>query len=73
VDVFASHTGEIRFLVEEGSTIDAVSGEWKHILGTALFEITRERNPKKSRQRPMVWSLLSTVNMKDVLWKLARS
>ncbi len=47
VDIHASHTGVIRFLVEEGSSVAGVSGEWKHIPGTALFEITRERNPKK--------------------------
>ncbi len=47
VDIYASHTGVIRFLVEEGSSVDAVSGEWKHVPGTALFEITRENNPKK--------------------------
>ncbi len=47
VDVRAVHTGKVHFLVEEGSQVDAVSGEWKHIPGTPLFEITRERNPKK--------------------------
>ena len=47
VDIFAEHTGKIHYLVEEGSSVEAVSGEWKHIPGTPLFEITRERNPKK--------------------------
>ncbi len=47
VDICASHTGEIHFLVQDGDSVDAVSGEWKHIPGTALFEITRERNSKK--------------------------
>ncbi|MEN8198717.1 MAG: biotin/lipoyl-containing protein [Thermodesulfobacteriota bacterium] len=47
VDIFAEHTGKVRFLVEEGSSVEAVSGEWKHIPGTPLYEITRERNPKK--------------------------
>ncbi len=47
VDIYADHTGKIRFLVEEGDSVEAVSGEWKHIPGTPLFEITRERNPKK--------------------------
>ncbi len=47
IDVYASHTGKIRFLVQEGDEVDAVSGEWQHIPGTALFEITRERNSKK--------------------------
>lgn len=47
VDICASHTGKIRFLVEEGSDVAAVSGEWKHVPGTALFEITREKNPKQ--------------------------
>jgi acetyl/propionyl-CoA carboxylase alpha subunit len=48
VDIFAEHTGTVRFLVEEGTEVTAVSGEWKHIPGTALYEITRERNPKKN-------------------------
>ncbi len=48
VDIFAEHTGTVRFLVEEGTEVAAVSGEWKHIPGTALYEITRERNPKKN-------------------------
>lgn len=48
VDILAEHTGTVRFLVEEGSAVEAVSGEWKHIPGTALYEITRERNPKKN-------------------------
>ena len=47
VDIHASHTGKIRFLVKEGDNVDALTGEWKHIPGTALFEITREKNPKK--------------------------
>ncbi len=47
VDIFAEHTGKVRFLTEEGSTVEAVSGEWKHIPGTPLLEITRERNPKQ--------------------------
>ncbi|HIP83697.1 MAG TPA: hypothetical protein EYH36_00990 [Desulfocapsa sulfexigens] len=47
VDIYASHTGKIRFLVKEGDDVDAVSGEWRHIPGTVLFEITRERNPQK--------------------------
>lgn len=46
VDIYASHTGRIHFLIKEGDEVDAVSGEWNHIPGTALFEITRERNPK---------------------------
>ncbi len=48
VDILAEHTGTVRFLVEEGNDVEAVSGEWKHIPGTALYEITRERNPKKN-------------------------
>jgi len=47
VDIHAVHTGRVHFLVEEGGQVDGVSGEWKHIPGTPLFEITRERNLKK--------------------------
>ncbi len=46
VDIHAVHAGQVRFLVEEGSEVEGVSGEWKHIPGTGLFEITRERNAK---------------------------
>lgn len=46
VDILAEHTGTVRFLVEKGSDVESVSGEWNHIPGTVLFEITRERNPK---------------------------
>lgn len=47
VDIYASHTGKIHFLVQDGDEVDSVSGEWMNIPGTSLFEITRERNPKK--------------------------
>ncbi len=47
VDMRAIHTGVVHFLVDEKTEVDAVSGEWKHIPGTALYEINRERNPKK--------------------------
>lgn len=46
VDMHAIHTGNVRFLVEEDSEVKGVSGEWKHIPGTPLYEINRERNPK---------------------------
>ncbi len=46
VDVFATHTGRVKFQVSDGGDVDAPSGEWNHIPGTKLYEITRERNPK---------------------------
>ncbi len=46
VDMHVIHTGKVRFLVEKGSEVTAVSGEWQHIPGTPLYEINRERNPK---------------------------
>ncbi len=46
VDITAPHTGVVNFLVEKGNGVDAPSGEWTHIPGTALFSITRERNQK---------------------------
>ncbi len=46
VDITATHTGRIAFQVEKGMEVDAPSGEWNHIPGTPLYEITRERNPK---------------------------
>jgi len=46
VDICATHTGVVNFLVEEEGDINGVSGEWKHIPGTSLYEIDRERNTK---------------------------
>lgn len=47
VDMRALHTGKIRFLVEEGASVEGPSGEWKHLAGTRLYEIVRERNSKE--------------------------
>ena len=46
VDMYAVHTGEVRFMVEEGAEVEGLSGEWKHIPGSSLYEITRENNAK---------------------------
>lgn len=46
IDVCATHTGVVRCLVPEGGEVAAPSGEWLHIPGTVLYEITRERNSK---------------------------
>ncbi len=46
VDMYAVHTGKVKFLVEEGSEVEGVTGEWKHIPGSSLYEITRENNAK---------------------------
>lgn len=46
VDMYAVHAGEVRFLVDDDAEVNGVSGEWHHIPGSALYEITRERNPK---------------------------
>lgn len=44
--VLAPHTGVIRFKVATGDSVDGVTGEWHHIPGTVLYEVTRERNRK---------------------------
>ena len=46
VEITAPHTGVIDFRVEKGEGVEAPSGQWNHIPGTALFTITRERNQK---------------------------
>jgi hypothetical protein len=46
VDIRAIHSGVVRFLVDEKTEVEGVSGEWKHVFGTRLYEITRERNTK---------------------------
>lgn len=59
VDIYSIHAGQISYLVENGSEVEGVSGEWKHIPGTALYELTREHNPKivTSRTNGIVSSL----------------
>lgn len=47
VDIFSIHTGRIRFKVKEGDAVEGPGGEWKHLPGTLLYELNRERNPKK--------------------------
>ena len=46
VDMYAVHAGQVQFLAEEGAEVEGVTGEWKHIAGSRLYEITRENNPK---------------------------
>lgn len=46
VEICATHTGQVHFKVTEGMSVNSPSGEWLHIPGSPLFEITRERNPK---------------------------
>ena len=46
VDIHAIHAGQIRFLLAEEAAVEGQSGEWKHIPGTRLYQITRERNAK---------------------------
>lgn len=46
VDMHAVHTGKVKFLVEDGAEVEGLTGEWKHISGSPLYEITRENNPK---------------------------
>lgn len=47
VDMHTSHTGRIRFKVREESDVEGPSGQWHHIRGTFLYELNRERNPKR--------------------------
>jgi hypothetical protein len=46
IAVCTTHTGVVRCQVAEGTEVAAPSGEWLHIPGTVLYEITRERNSK---------------------------
>ena len=45
--VCTSHTGRIRFKVKKGAQVEGVTGTFHHIPGTLLYELERERNPKK--------------------------
>ncbi len=46
VDIHAMHTGQIRFHVHEGDQVEGLTGDFRHIKGTLLCELTRERNQK---------------------------
>ena len=45
-DIHTIHTGRIRFQVRKEENVDGPSGEWRHIPGSKLFILERERNPK---------------------------
>jgi len=46
VDMYAVHAGQVKFLVEEGAEVEGVTGEWRHVPGSPLYNITRENNTK---------------------------
>ena len=46
VDICTTHTGRINFKVMENTAVEGPSGKWRHLPGTLLFELHRERNPK---------------------------
>jgi len=46
IDVFTAHTGRIRFKIKDNEPVVGSSGEWRHIPGSLLYELTRERNLK---------------------------
>jgi hypothetical protein len=68
VDMHTIHTGKIHFLVQEKSEVQGPSGEWKHLPGTPLYEITRERNSKiiTSQTNGMVSSICRELDGKFV-------
>ena len=47
MDVCTMHTGRLRFKLQEGDQVEGPSGKWHHLPGTMLYELERERNPKK--------------------------
>jgi hypothetical protein len=46
VDIVTAHTGRIQFKVGADTPVEGLTGEWRHIPGTVLYEIERERNVK---------------------------
>lgn len=46
-DIHTIHTGRIRFKVRKEDAVEGVSGEWRHIPGSLLYILERERNPKQ--------------------------
>ena len=47
LDIRTPHAGRIKFCVAENDTVEGTSGEWRHIPGKVLYELTRERNSKQ--------------------------
>ena len=47
VDIVTAHTGRIQFKAGEETPVEGFTGEWRHIPGTVLFELERERNVKQ--------------------------
>ena len=68
VDMHAIHTGKVHFLVKEKSEVEGLSGDWKHLPGTPLYEINRERNAKviTSQTNGMVSSICRELDGKFV-------
>lgn len=46
LDILTIHTGRVTFRVTENDTVEGPGGEWNHIPGTLLYELSRERNTK---------------------------
>lgn len=46
VDMYSVHAGQVHFLAAEGVEVEGVTGEWQHVQGSRLYEITRENNTK---------------------------
>ena len=47
VDIETIHTGRVHFKVQQDDDVLGPSGEWRHIPGTVLYELDRERNRKR--------------------------
>lgn len=46
VEIRTAHTGQLRLGVRLNDEVEGVTGEWRHIPGTKLFDLIRERNIK---------------------------
>ncbi len=45
-DIHTFHTGRIRYKVRKEDSVVGPSGEWRHVPGSLLYVLERERNPK---------------------------
>jgi len=46
VEIRTAHTGRVRFKVKKDDEVQGPGGEWRHIPGSLLYVLYRERNPK---------------------------
>ncbi len=72
VDIFSSHTGQIRFHVRLDDKVEGTTGKWHHIPGTQLFTFAGNGTTSRYIPPPTGLSPLSGTIWKASLSRLAK-